>query len=81
MARLRQILRTRLGRNQRLDRAGAITRADARRDPARGIHRDREVGAVDLAVVGDHPLQAQLARPLLGKRHADQAAPVLGHEN
>ena len=62
------------------DRLRAVGGADAGGDAARGIHADLEVGFEGLAVLADHAFDAELLQPLGSRRHANQPAPVLGHE-
>ena len=53
---------------------------DAGGDALGGFDRDGEVGAVARAVLLHHRPQAEARRVLLGDRHADQPAAVLGEE-
>ena len=62
------------------DGQGAVVRRDAGGDAFGGLDGDGEVGAVPRAVLLDHRAQAETLRVLLGDRHADQAAAVLGEE-
>ena len=80
MSRLHQVLwhRRRVGHDP--NRLRAVTGADAGGDPAVGIHAHLEVGFEGLAVLWDHPCDAELLQALGSRRHADQAAGVLGHE-
>ena len=48
--------------------------------PRRASTRDGERGAHGRRVLGDHHADLQLVQPLAGHRHADEAAPVRGHE-
>ena len=48
--------------------------------PLRGIDGDGEVGAVALAILQHHALEAELLRALVGDGRADEPAPVRGHE-
>src|SRR5579859_6860179 len=60
--------------------AGAVMRADARRDAVARIDADHEVGFETLAVFRDHAADAECLETRLGRGHADQATPVLRHE-
>ena len=80
MARLTEIARVGLGAGQNLDRGGSVLGADAGGRAVGGVDRDGEVGGVEFAVVGDHPLEAEMLGPLLGHRNADQATAILRHE-
>ena len=60
--------------------ARAVGRGDAGGDALGGLDRDREIGAVDRAVVGGHRRQPQALGVRRGDRHADQPAPVLREE-
>ena len=48
--------------------------------PRGGIDADLEIRAKILAVLHDHLLDAELLQALVGGGHANQAAPVPGHE-
>ena len=63
-----------------LDRARAVLRGDAGRDPLARLDRDREGGAEGRLVALGHRLQPQLVAALLGQAEADQPAAVRGHE-
>ena len=65
---------------QHADRPRTVGRADAGRDSLRGIHRDREVCPVRLAVFPSHAFQAEHIGALLRDRRADETAPVRRHE-
>ena len=80
VARLHDVLGRALRRGGDLDGQRAVVRRDAGGDALGGLDRDGEVGAVARAVVLDHRAQAEPRGVLLGDRHADQAAAVLGEE-
>ena len=65
---------------QRADRRGALLGRDAGRRAVPVIDRDRESGAVDRVVVGDHRREVQPARGLAGDRRADDAAGMADDE-
>ena len=65
---------------QRPDRRGALLGRDAGRRAVPVIDRDRERGAVDRVVVGDHRREVQPARGLAGDRRADDAAGIADDE-
>ena len=65
---------------QRADRRGALLGRDAGRRAVPVIDRDREGGAVDRVVVGDHRREVQPARGLAGDRRADDAAGMADDE-
>src|SRR5439155_6972871 len=63
-----------------LDRARAVVRGDAGRDPFAGLDGDGEGGAVGrLVAIGHHP-QPEVVATLAGEAEADEAAPLLRHE-
>ena len=80
MAGLHEVCRCRFRISNRLNRRRAIVRADARGHALRRIHRDREIGPMHFAILRDHLLKPELFRALRRDRHADQTAPVHGHE-
>ena len=80
MAGLDQIVGHHGRRGHDLDRPGAVGGADARGNAAGGIHAHLKIRAKALAVLLHHAVNAELLQPLDGRRHANQAAPVLRHE-
>jgi hypothetical protein len=60
VAGLDEIVRRGGGIGQDADGGGAVRGADAGGDAARGIDGDGEIGALALAIVGDHALEAEL---------------------
>ena len=63
MPRLHQVRRRRGRVRQDADRRRAVRGADARRDPARRIHRHRKIRPLALAIIRHHALKAQSAPP------------------
>ena len=80
VSRLNQILGRRFGIGYRANSCGAIMRTNSCRHIVGGIDRDGEVGPVHFPVLHHHSLQAELFRPLVRNRHANQTAAVLGHK-
>ena len=78
--RLHQVVQYRRRIGHHLNGARTVGRADAGGDAARGVNADLKIGLERLAIVTDHPLDAQLLQPFGGGWHANQAAAVLGHE-
>ena len=80
MARLNDVLRTRIGACRNLDRARPVGGGNARGNAARGFDGNREAGLVPGAVVVDHQRQLEKLAALPGQGQADQAAGVFRHE-
>src|SRR5262245_16592360 len=80
MAGLHQIFRHRGRVRHDADRFRAIAGADAAADAARGINADLEIRFKTFAVLTDHSFDAELLEAFGSHRHADQSAPVFGHE-
>lgn len=68
------------GIGQQADAEGAVGRGDAGADVLGGIDRDREGGAMALAVAAGHLGEFELFGAFGGDGRADQAAAVNGHE-
>ena len=80
VARLDEIVGSGGGIGEDADGGSAIGGADAGGDAAGGIDGDREIGALALAVIGDHALEAELLGAVGGDGDADETAAVHGHE-
>src|SRR6266508_1216543 len=80
VARHGEVLGLDLGIDQRADGDGAVVGRGPGRHPPAGVDRHREGGAHGRRVLRDHHAELQLVQPLPGHRHADEAAPVCGHE-
>jgi hypothetical protein len=63
-----------------LDCPRPIRRADAGRDAVSRVNAYLKIRPEDLAVLFDHALDTELLQPLGIRWHADQPAPVFGHE-
>src|SRR6266478_8087830 len=76
----REVLRPRRRIHQRADGDRAIVGGGSGGHAPAGVHADREGGAERRGVVGDHHRDLQLVEALAEHGHADEPAPVLGHE-
>ncbi len=80
VAGLHQLVGAGIGIGEYLDRDGAIIGADAGRDALGGVHRDGEIGALDLAVARHHRSEAEAVELMAEHGHAHDAAAVTDHE-
>ena len=80
VARLAQILGTRIRFHRGDDRLRAVVRGDAGGDAFGRLDGQREVGAMFAMRLADHERQPQLAAAFGGQREADEAAAESRHE-
>jgi len=80
VARLHDLLGTRVVRDRGRDRMRAVGCRDPGRHAFGGFDADRERGAVLRAVAVRHQRQLQLLAAFLRQRQTNEAAAVLGHE-
>ena len=80
VTRLHQVRRHGIRSREQSNGQGPVSGTYAGGDSAGGVDGDGKVSLMHLAVVGDHSLQAELARSLRRDRRANQPAPVLRHE-
>src|SRR6185369_4130093 len=76
----REVLGAHGGIDERADGHRAVVGRGAGRHAAAGVDGHGERRAQRRRVLGDHHAELQLVQPLAGHRHADQPAPVHGHE-
>ena len=80
MPRLNEVLRRCPRVDEHANGGCAVGRADPRGHSAGGIHGNGKGRLLTFAILKDHALEAQLFRPFVGDRGADEPAPVGDHK-